>query len=101
MIYIVDDLYLIKFDERNLAIIKGSEPKDPKKGYGDRVLGYYGSVPHAFKQALDLSIERGAEGVELANVLEAINSLHARLDELPSEHIRTWMAQQVENGGDK
>lgn len=94
MIHIIDNLYLIKFDERNLAIVKGSEPKDPKKGYGNRVLGYYGSVQTAFKKALDLSIKTGAERVELANIIEAINSLNARLDELPPEHIRTWMINQ-------
>jgi hypothetical protein len=94
MIHIIDNLYLVKFDERNLAIIKGAEPKDPKKGYGDRILGYYGSVQTAFKKALDLSIKSGAAGVELANIIEAIDSLNARLDELPPEHICTWMVNQ-------
>ena len=57
MINIINDLYLIKFDERNLAIVVGSEPKDKKKGYGNRIQGYFGSVQSAFKAVLDIQIK--------------------------------------------
>ena len=82
MIFITDTLSLVKFDTRNLAIIKGHEPKDEKKGWGNRVISYYGSIQSAYKAVLNHQIIGGAEGVEATEVLNAIDELNKRLDEL-------------------
>jgi hypothetical protein len=82
MLPIINNLYLIKFDERNLAIIKGNEPKDKKRGYTNRILSYHGSIQSAFKSVLDLQIRGGASGVEAKEILQAIDLLNKRLDEL-------------------
>ena len=87
MIQIINDLHIIKLDERNLAIIIGDEPKHPKKGYGNRVQGYYGTIQGAFKAALDIQIKAGAIGVETSEILQAIESLHKRIDELEYPHV--------------
>ena len=87
MIQIINDLHIIKLDERNLAIIIGDEPKHPKKGYGNRVQGYYGTIQGAFKAALDIQIKAGAIGVETKEILQAIESLHKRIDELEYPHV--------------
>ena len=84
---VINNLYLIKFDERNLAIVVGNETKHPKKGYGNRVQGYYGTIQGAFKAALDIQIKAGAIGVETKEILQAIESLHKRIDELEYPHV--------------
>ena len=87
MIHIINNLYLIKFDERNLAIVIGNEPKHPKKGYSNRLQGYYGTVQVAFKAVLDIQIKSGAIGLEGKEILQAIDSLHKRIEELQYPHI--------------
>jgi hypothetical protein len=75
-------LYLIKFDERNLAIVVGAEPRDEKKGYSHRLKGYYGSVQSALKAAVDIQIKSGATVVETTEILQAIDLFHKRINEL-------------------
>ena len=87
MIVITSELALVKFDSLNLAIVKGHEPKDKKKGYTNRIQGYYGSIQGAFKAVLDIQIKSGAVGVEAKEILQAIDSLHKRIDELEYPHI--------------
>lgn len=85
--HIIDELHLIKFDERNLAIVVGNEPKDQRKGYSHRLKGYYSSVQSAFKAVLDIQLKRGAAGVESTEILQAIDSLNKRIDELKYPYV--------------
>ena len=87
MLHIINDLYLLKFDERNLAIVVGNEPKDKKKGYTNRIQGYYGSIQSAFKAVLDIQVKSAATGVEATEILQAIELLNKRIDELEYPHI--------------
>ena len=82
MIQIIDNLNIIKLDDRNLAIVIGDAPRHPKKGYGNRIQGYYGSIQGAFKAALDIQIKSGATRVETIQILQAIDELHDRIDKL-------------------
>ena len=88
MKHIIDDLYLTRFDERNLVIVKGKEPKDKKRGYGKRIQGFYGSVQSAYRAVLNLHVIGGASGVEAKEILDAIDLLHKRIDSLdiPAVH---------------
>lgn len=82
MYLINDELTLVRMDDRNLAIIKGHEPKDEKKGYGNRVVGYYGSIQGAFQSVLNHQIKSGATGVEAKEILQAIDELNEKINSL-------------------
>lgn len=88
MIKITDELALIKFDDLNFAIVKGHEPKDKKRGYGNRVKGYFGNLQSALKASLNYAVLGSAEGVEIKNTLNAIETLNESIKTLRSENIR-------------
>ncbi len=91
MIILTSELALVKFDSLNLAIVKGHEPKDKKKGYGNRVLSYHGNIQGAFKSALNHQIRESADSVESQNILDVINELHKRIKSLDYPSIRKLM----------
>ena len=91
MFKITDELYLARFDKLNLAIVKGAEPRDEKKGFANRVVSYHGSVQDAFKSALNTQIKMGADGVQAKVILDAIDLLHKRIDAINLPSLREIM----------
>ena len=91
MFKITDDLYLVKFDKLNLAIVKGAEPRHEKKGFGNRVISYHGSVQGAFKSALNTQLKAGADVVQVTQILQTINELNEKIDGINLPSLREIM----------
>ena len=96
MIKITDELALVKFDDLNFAIVKGHEPREKKKGYTGRVLGYFGDIQSALKASLNYAILSGADGVEIKNILQAIQTLTESIKTLSNENIRSLCKEYEE-----
>lgn len=71
--------YLVHIDKRNLGIVKG---KRPNKGYASGKVFYYGSVKAALKGAIDLAIKDSGTMRDLTNMINRIDSLEKRIEEL-------------------
>jgi len=73
-------LYLIRFDTRNLAIVEGVRGD---RGYvNGQVKGYYGSIKSALQKSIDIVIRDAGDVCELSNMVQAIDSLTERIEEL-------------------
>ena len=80
--YIDASLYLVHFDSRNLAIVEGKPTVDASGRKKQNVIGYYGSVKTALTKSIDLAIKNGGVMVEQNEMLQRIDSLEKRIEEL-------------------
>ncbi len=77
-----DSIYLDRFDSRNMCLMKlGAIDKRTGK-QAREVIGYYGSVKSALARSIDIVIKDGGETLELPEVLQRINALENRIEEL-------------------
>ena len=74
-------LYLIRFDSRNLAIVRGN----PEVSGKNNVVGYYGSVKNALTKCIDIVIKNGSEPLSIETLLNRIIDMERRIEELYSD----------------
>ena len=73
--------YLVHLDSRNLGLVKA-----PMKANGTySKTYYYGSIKSALKGAIDIVIKDGQEMEELSELVQRIDSLEERIEELYGE----------------
>jgi len=76
-----NSIYLIHFDSRNLAIVRGKRNKDGRYT-ASQVIGYYGSVRSALKASIDIAIKSEPELLKLKTVLHRIDDLEEHIEKL-------------------
>ncbi len=75
---IVDNsLYLVRIDENNLALQRGGKP-----------LNYFGDVRTALKRSLNYAIKGSKEKLTLEFILETVQYMDKKIEEITDEDIR-------------
>ncbi len=77
-----DSLFLIHFDSRNLAIVRGQRGANGRYN-NSQIQGYYGSIKSALTRSIDLAIKSGTQATELYEMLQRIDDLARHIEELP------------------
>jgi hypothetical protein len=79
---VVDDsLYLIRFDSRNLAIVRGERNSNGRYA-SSQIKGYYQDVRSALKAAINIAIKGDHTLLKLETVLKRIDVMEKRIDTL-------------------
>ena len=73
--------YLVHLDSRNLGLVRA--PMKSNGAYSKTY--YYGSIKSALKGAIDIVIKDGQEMEELSELVQRIDSLEERIEELYGE----------------
>lgn len=94
--YVDASLYLVHFDSRNLAIVEGKPTVDTSGRKKQNVIGYYSSVQTALIKSIDIALKPNGCTTELHELLQRIQSLEKRIEELYGDLPRMI---QLLNGG--
>ena len=76
-----DSLYLIQFDSRNLAIVRGERNSNGRYS-SSQIQGYYGDVKSALKAAINIAIKTDPALLKLETVLKRIDDMEKRINTL-------------------
>ncbi len=77
-----DSFYLIHFDSRNLAIVRGKRGKSGRYS-NSQTQGYYGSIKTALLRSIDIAVKGGTQCNQLSEMIQRIDDLAKHIEELP------------------
>jgi len=78
-------IYLIRYDERNLALIEGKPNKRTSKSEHKykKIIGYYSDIKTALKKSIGIVIKHQGDIESLEDIIDRIEKLEKAIDNLP------------------